>query len=262
MSLIDKLERKFGRFAIPGLVNIIAGLQVAVWILLKIQPSLVASLVLFPPAVRAGELWRLVTWLLVPSSSNVIWLLFAVMLMFMMGDALDTAWGAFRTNLYVVGGAIFVAAGVMLWGENDVLVSGMYLYATLFFAFAMFHPDYEILLFLIIPMKSKYLALLWAGETLLEFIRTEQTRVPIFLSVLNFVIAFGGHFLTKFRRGAQVSVRRRKFQTAQEPDTPSLHRCHSCGKTEADDPHLDFRVAADGNDYCSECRKAGKMPSG
>jgi membrane associated rhomboid family serine protease len=261
MSLIDKLEKKFGRFAIPGLVNILAGLQVAVWILMKMQPGVLKTLFLVPPAVWEGEVWRLVTWVVVPSSGSTLWLFFQVMFMFMMGDALDEAWGAFRTNLYLVGGIVMMAAGVMLLGDADVLVSGMFLYTTLLFAFAVFYPDYEILVMLVLPLKAKYLALILGGNLVLDFFKTPQARIPIVLALLNFAIAFGGHFFRAFRQGSQVADRRRRFESAQEPDAPTLHRCHSCGKSEKDDSQLDFRVAADGHDYCSKCRKDGLVPS-
>ena len=180
----------------------------------------------------------------------------------MMGDALDEAfWGAFRTNLYLIGGIVMMAAGVMLLGVTDVLVSGMFLYTTLLFAFAVFYPDYEILVMLVLPLKAKYLALILGGNLVLDFFKTPQARVPIVLALLNFGIAFGGHFFRTFRRGAQVTNRRKRFESAQELDAPSLHRCDSCGRTDKDHPQLDFRVAADGHDYCSECRKEGRVPN-
>lgn len=262
MSLIDKLEKKFSRYAIPGLVAILAILQAGTWLLFRMQPHshLLEMLVLNPQAVNQGEVWRLVTWIVVSPGISLIWLFFQVMLMFLMSHALDSAWGAFRTNLYVFGGVFFVAAGVMLFGSSSTVVTGFYLSSSILFAFAVFHPDFEILLFMILPMKMKYIALLVGGGLLLDFVRDESARLVIFLSILNFGVAFGNHFFKRFRQGTQVANRRRRFESAEELDAP-MHRCHSCGKTDKDSPHLDFRVGANGHDYCSECRKEGRAPN-
>jgi hypothetical protein len=260
MSVIDKLERALGRFAIPGLVAILAIVQAGAWLLLRSQPTLVGTLLLDPSKVQQGELWRLVTWVFVSPSSNAIWLFFQVMLMFLMSHALDEAWGAFRTNLYVFGGVFFVAVGVMIFGDLSSLATGSYLYSSIFFAFAFFHPDFELLLFMVLPMKMKYIALLMGGGLLLDFIRYEPSRLVICLSLLNFAIAFGHHFLLRFRQGAKVSSRRRRFETDQHPESTALHQCHGCGKTDADDPALDFRVGSDGHDYCNVCRQNLQVP--
>jgi len=264
MSVIDKLEKALGRFAIPGLVAILAALQAGVWLLARLQPhsQLLEMLVLNPQMVRQGELWRLITWVVVTPGLSMIWLFFQLMLMFLMSHALDAAWGAFRTNLYIFGGIFFVAAGVMLFGDSSTVVIGSYLDSSLIFAFAFFHPDFELLLFFILPLKMKYIALLFGGGMFLDFVKGEQSRLVIVLSLLNFGIAFGGYFWSKFQHGAQVSTRRRRFEADQRPnpDALTLHKCHSCGKTDADDPTLDFRVGADGHDYCSVCRQNLQAP--
>jgi hypothetical protein len=261
MSAIDKLEKALGRFAIPGLVAILAIVQAGIWLLFRMQAHspLLEMLVLNPQAVRQGELWRLVTWVLV-SPVSVYWLFFQVMLMLLMSHALDSAWGAFRTNLYVFGGVFFVAAGVMLFGDTSTVVTGTYLDSSILFAFAFFHPDFEILLFLVLPMKMKYIALLLGGSMLLDFLKGAQSRLVILLSVLNFGIAFGRHFYLQLHQGAKISNRRRRFEADQLPDNPALHLCHGCGKTDADDPTLDFRVGSDGHDYCNICRQNLQAP--
>ena len=46
--------------------------------------------------------------------------------------------------------------------------------------------------------------------------------------------------------------RRREFQRAVTRSDSELHRCAVCQKTEKDDPNLDFRVGADGEEYCMD----------
>ncbi|HSI62723.1 MAG TPA: hypothetical protein VLE43_06380, partial [Candidatus Saccharimonadia bacterium] len=99
-SFLNSLELRFGRFAIPGLVAILAIIQVATWVLLQMSPQFVLALLLNRGLVEHGEVWRLITWVFVPQWSSPIWLLFGVMLMLMFSSVLDQAWGAFRVNLY------------------------------------------------------------------------------------------------------------------------------------------------------------------
>jgi hypothetical protein len=253
MPLIDPLERKLGHHAIPGLVGILAGLQAAVWVLLQMKPEFLGALLLDRTELLHGQIWRLVTWAFIPTGGTVR-MFFTIWIMFIMSDGLDRAWGAFRVNLYLLASIFFVGLGSVLFGPGTSMATGQYLYWTLFLAFAIFYPDVEFLLFFILPFKVKYLALILAGLIGLDFIERPDNRLTIFLSLASFIIAFGPGFLQSLRQKGRVSSRRARFESAKQPDNLHLHRCHSCGKTERDDPSLDFRVGADGEDYCNKCR--------
>ncbi|MFZ4695105.1 MAG: site-2 protease family protein [Verrucomicrobiia bacterium] len=54
----------------------------------------------------------------------------------------------------------------------------------------------------------------------------------------------------RFRRGR----RQKAFREARAPflgESVAFHRCATCGVTEIEEPHATFRVAADGEEYCS-----------
>src|SRR4051812_576394 len=104
MSLINTLENKFGRHAIPGLVSIIAGFQAAVWIMVTFQPEFYQWLTLNKSLLLHGEVWRLVTFIFLPGQTSAIWMFFSVMMLLFIGRTLEQAWGPFRVNLYVLGG--------------------------------------------------------------------------------------------------------------------------------------------------------------
>lgn len=251
MPLIHSLENRFGRHAIPGLVTILAWFQVAVWILIQIRPAFADTLDLERSLVLHGEVWRLITWVFIPSTFSPIWLLFAVMLMMMFSEALDRAWGPFRVNLYVFGGILFMILGAMVFNSPPL---GLTLYTSIFLAFAVIAPNFEILVFFILPVKMKWLALLAGAGLLLNFIDTPHMRLPILFSLLNFFIAFGPGFLKHLKHRGVVVERRMRYDAAKAPQGTWLHKCHACGKTDLDDATLDFRVGADGEDYCSVCR--------
>lgn len=251
MSVLNSMENRFGRFAIPGLVAILAGFQAAVWIMLQINKAFITALVLDRDLVLQGQIWRLVTWVFIPTSSNVLWMFFAVMIMMTISGVLDRAWGAFRTNLYIFGGIFSMVVGTLIFDSPPM---GLALYTTIFFAFACILPDYEFLVFFILPVKVKYLAMITGALLMLSFISDPSSRGSIFFSLLNFFVAFGPGFVKRLKHRAVVNERRSRFESANRSDTPHFHKCHQCGKTDMDDPHLDFRVTDDGEEYCTVCR--------
>ncbi len=251
MSLINTLETKLGRYAVPHLVRILAGFQVAVWLMIKLQPEFEIFLVLDRTLVLSGQVWRLITWVFMPGQMNPLFLFFAVMIMFTMGDALEDAWGAFRLNLYVIGGVLSVILGVLIFNFNPM---GIMVYTTLFLAFAVLFPDFEFLIFFILPVKVKYLAMITGVLTLLNFIDAPADRLPTIFSLLNFFIAFAPGFFKGMSEKAMVVERRSRFNSGKTPEGSFFHKCHECGKTEMDDATLEFRVAADDEEYCANCR--------
>ncbi len=252
MSLINTLENKLGRYAIPGLVNILAGFQVVVWVMIKLKPEFAGFIDLNRSAVLNGQVWRMVTWVFVPSADSPLWLFFAVMLMTMMGRGLEEAWGAFRLNLYIFGGMASVVVGAMVFNCGAM---GLPLYSTILFAFAVFFPDFELLLFFILPLKVKWVAALSGAMLLLAMFDTPEMRLPILFSMLNFLVAFGPGFLKGASQRAVAADRKSRFASASRSQNSFLHKCGACGKTELDDPTLDFRVNAEGADICNVCRE-------
>jgi hypothetical protein len=256
MALIDKLEAKFGHLAVPHIVKILALFQVAVFAMLWMQPAFVSWITLHPEEVMRGQVWRLITWVFIPAINlsdqlAVIWIIFAVMIMFMMGDALESVWGAFRLNLYIIGGILAVIIGAMIF---DFTPQGVTLYSTIFLAFAVFFPDVEFLVFFILPVKVKYLAWINGALFLLALIDSPSARLPILFGLANFIIAFGPGFIRGAKQGAVVAQRRNRFTAARTSESVAFHQCATCKKTELDDKNLDFRVTADGEEYCTVCR--------
>ncbi len=61
--------------------------------------------------------------------------------------------------------------------------------------------------------------------------------------------AIGG--CVALRSGGWKTLRRRQeFRRAIMDSSGAIHQCQVCGKTEHHDPDLEFRVGADGQEYC------------
>ena len=114
MKWIDKLERRFDHIAIHDLMMIIVIGQAVVFLAEFFMPGLGiwSKLSLYMPAVLQGEVWRLLTFIFVPSSSTPFSLVLTLYLMWLIGHTLEQSWGDFRFNLYLLLGML--GAGLAL----------------------------------------------------------------------------------------------------------------------------------------------------
>jgi hypothetical protein len=253
MSWIDFLEKRFERFAIPHLLRYVALLNGLAFVLSKIQPGFLSMLQLDASAVLQGEVWRLVSHIFVPSIGGLLpdWVgagLYLLLLVWL-GDGLEEAMGSFRTTLYYFIGLAGTAVAAFLAQEG---VGGAFLTNSLFFAYAMFFPNRQILVFFVIPAKMKWLA--WVDVVLLVVLLLTSNwgvRAGVVASFANFILFFAPALLSARKRQREQKERFAKFAaTLSEVDT--LHRCVKCGRTEVAAPELEFRVGRDGEEYCVE----------
>ena len=267
MKFIDKLERKFGRFGIPNLTIYMIVCYVIGYALMIVNPGILNWLSLEPAYILRGQVWRLVTWVLYPpSTSGVLWFAIAVLFFYYpIGTSLERTIGTFKYTLYILSGVIFTILGAFilyfLLGGN-VLVGNVfstyYISLSTFLAYAMCYPDMQVLLMFIIPVKMKWMAIFYVVIVVYEMIQYVMAGawylvIPIVASLLNFIIFYFG---TKdFSRYNPMEIHRRnEFRRAMEPQgrmksgsgSVTKHKCAICGRTELDDPNLEFR-------FCSRC---------
>src|ERR1051325_10954706 len=106
MKLISRLEHKLGRFAIPHLTMWVVLFNAIGYVLAWRSPDVAEMLFLDPAKVMQGEVWRLVTYLFIPPSFSPLLIAFVLYFFYMMGEALEHEWGAFRLNLYYLIGMV------------------------------------------------------------------------------------------------------------------------------------------------------------
>ena len=276
-KFLNKLERKYGRYAINNLTKIILIGYVIGYVISLF--STVTGLNLFnlitfnPYYISRGQIWRLVTWVIIPPSDLSIFTIFMILFYYWIGNSLERTWGAFRYNVYVLSGIIFsvvimfafyliIAYGVYD-GEicNEVgyyismFVSTYYVNLTLFLALASCYPDVKIMLWAIIPVKVKWMAYLDVAVILYDVLTFNyKSAFPISLakpvsviaSLLNFLL----FFLTsnRFRGFSGKEMKRRAEYKRKVKDAPRItkHKCAICGRTDEDSVDLSFR-------FCSKC---------
>ena len=242
MPLLKKLERLFGRFAIRHLTLYLISGQVAAYVLMKLGRLDAYTLFLIPRLVLHGEPWRLISFLFLPPPTNPLLIAFSWWMFYLMGGALEGHWGTFRFNLFLLCGFALTTGSAFL--HPDAAVTNLFLAGSVFLAFAHLYPDFELLIFFILPVKIKWLALLtWAGYTVGLLFGGWPERVLILAATGNYFLFFGHDIWQTMRWGSrQMKTQAERFAQLGA----ARHKCRSCGKTDLTDPHLDFR-------YCSKC---------
>lgn len=233
------------RLRFPGIPNIsiyiVAG-QVCVYALAGSSPDTLSNMLLVPGLVARGEAWRLLTFILVPPSLNLVIAFFGWYLFYLMGTALEKQWGAGRyTAFLAVGYAASVASAFLVPGAA---VSNAFLGGSVFLAFAYLYPDFVIYVMFILPVKIRWMAMLtwlWYGWTAVFGAWSE--RLMVLAATANFLVFFARDIVLGVRRGHRQMSGRVKALVAE---SEALHKCVVCGATEKTASKPEFR-------YCTKC---------
>jgi|CZKI01.1.fsa_nt_gi hypothetical protein len=245
MSLLSKLERALGRYAVPNLALYLVFGQVTVYLAILLG-QLDKGLFLFVPRLALmGQWWRVLTFMLMPPSMSVIFICFAWWIFYMMGSALEDYWGAFRFNLFIfMGTALTVGLSFL---RPEMAITNAFLAGSVFLAFAYLNPDFELLLFFVLPVKIKWLALLtWVVYGFEFLVGGWSARLQVIAATGNFFLFFGRDLLLSARSRRRAMAHAADRSEAAGRACQPRHRCRICGKTDLSNPEFDFR-------YCSKC---------
>lgn len=213
---IDRLERRFGDWSFPNLAVFIVGMNGAVWGLSIIKPEFPALLTLDPSRILAGEWWRVFTFLFLPPKLSPFFMMFWLYLLWLYAQALENEWGEFRfTVFYAVG----VTATILMSLAVGVGLSNITLHSTIFLAFAALYPDFELLLFFILPVKVKWLAgFTWVLLALSFVTGGWITRAALASGLLNYVLFFGKDHYDAVMHWRRVRKNKKRYGKAFDKD--------------------------------------------
>ena len=248
MTVLDRLERALSRFAIPGLIRYVVALNALVFLLMLSSPGYEQFLRLDRAAILHGQVWRIVSWIFLPQTKDFFWIIFYLMFTWWIGDLLEATWGTLRLNAYYFLGMFLCVGSALLFGASG---GNLFLNLSMFLAVATLAPNLEIYLFMIIPIRIKWVALfsllLPVSVLLLDPL---AAKMIVVMCLGNYLIFFGPAFFRGTLDKQKVRERRARFETARVPANESLHRCEYCGITEITSPDAEFRVSANGHEYC------------
>lgn len=280
MNFLNKLDRKFGKYAIPNLINyLLIGYGIG-YVLLLFNPNIYHLLELSPELVMKGQIWRLFTWILTIPQNLSFFTIFMFLFYYWIGHTLENHWGTFRYNMYMLSGYLIMTVGAMAVYWITLLASGgkfgisltmstYYVNMASFLAFATLFPDIQVYFMMILPVKIKWLAIvdgIYLGYTCLYYVSTYfqyagnysglaklqfanvcfSEAAAVILSVLNFLIFF---FATRNMKKYSPREMKRRYtyqKQTRQAQTIAKHKCAICGRTNETNPELSFR-------FCSKC---------
>lgn len=284
MKLMYNLERKFGRFAIKNLSLVLIACYGVGYLIQFTVPNVMDYLTLDPYAIIHGEVWRLLSWIFITPQDNLFFVAIMLLFYYSIGTSLERTWGAFQYNVYIFSGLIFTVLGSFLMmgycylfrGTELSVVSSApgameyyfrvlsysfstyYVNMSIFLAYAVTFPDHTVLLMFIIPIKMKWMAIVYVALLAFEIVGGVTGSQFGFVypfaigsSLLNFIVFFFGTRKGLMKNKAQREYTKTVNNAKKEQRKASSmglvkHKCALCGKTEKDGDHLVFR-------YCSKC---------
>ncbi len=211
MKLYDKLERKFGEFYIPNLMVFVVVGNLVIYLFSNFAPVDILSYLYFDrDLILQGQVWRAISFVFMPYSDSILFMLLASYFYFMIGRSLEERWGGFRFNLFYFCGLLITIIGGMITGFTTI----NYLNLSLFIAYAMIFPEVQFLLFFILPVKAKYIAYFDLALLAWDFITIPllPIRVAIIAATINVLIFFYDDFFGKIRDKFRYRKNRRNFK--------------------------------------------------
>jgi len=284
---MSRFEKKFGKYAIKNISLALIMCYACGYLISWMNPAFLDFLTLNPyEIIFRGQVWRLVTWLIVPPENFNFFTLIMLYFYYSIGTSLERTWGTYRYNVYLFLGMIFTAVGAfvlmgysylfeveaitMYGAENYFAIfasrfSTYYVNMSIFLAFASTFPNMQVLMFFLLPIKVKVLGIIYGVLLLYQFITgygnglisyggmimpaqlfTVADRFVIGASLLNFVVFFLTGRSMIHMSPKQVKRRQEFKREVKKTVRITRHKCAVCGRTEESNPELDFR-------FCSKC---------
>ena len=148
---LNKLEKKIGRFAIPNLINYIVILYALGYVIVMLNPMIYFQyLCLDPVAIMHGQIWRIITFLAFPPSTNIFLCALLLYVDYLIGRQLEAVLGTFRFNVFVIQGILLhaiAAVVVYVLTGMPVVMDSQYIIMSMFFLFAALFPEHSLCVF-------------------------------------------------------------------------------------------------------------------
>lgn len=220
---MSKFEKKFSKYAIPNLSLYLIIAYAIGYVIQVAAPEMFYFLQFDPYMIFHGQIWRLVTWILVPPESLNLFVIIMLFLYYSLGRGLEHTWGTYKYNVYMFSGFIFTVVGaillyvilLVLYSANllstDILsemlvygtmspgeffgqfigwiVSTYYINMSIFLAYAVTYPEEQLLLYFIIPVRIKWFGYVYGAYLIYAIIKAFKTG-SIIIGIITTVLIF------------------------------------------------------------------------
>ena len=293
MKPMSNFEKKYGKYAIPHLTNILIICYAVGYLLYYFATPVLNYLTLNPYAILHGQIWRLFTWVIVAPTSGglgIFGTLITLYFYWSIGNTLEQVWGTYRYNVYLFSGIIFTIIGSfvaygaaylfyaeewlldnaanaeIIFNAGSTCFSTYYITMSLFLAFAATFPNAQVLLMFFIPIKVKWMGIVYGVIIAFDFFKPAKVqfytqagpnvvlnfgifvKISIIFSLLNFLLFFISSRSKISLNPRQVKRQQEFKREVKQSMRPKVtkHKCAICGRTDESNPELEFR-------FCSKC---------
>ena len=174
---MNDFERKFKKYAVRDLSLKLIILYLIGYVIYYVNPQILYYMTLNPYAIVHGQIWRLVSWILIPpSASNIFFIAIMMFFYYSIGTSLERIWGTWQYNVFIFTGILLTILSAFLWmgfsyltGASGVMAqvgassyfdyysmafSTYYINMGIFFAYALTFPDAMVLMFFIVERHA------------------------------------------------------------------------------------------------------------
>lgn len=273
MNWMDKLERKMGRYAVPNLSRFFVGAIVLGYVMSMVSSTFTEWIDFDVSAILHGQVWRLFSWIFMPTTSLDFFGLLFLLCVLMWGSSLESMLGTFRMNVFLWGGVIlsdiggiiiYVITKLTLGSGASIYLSTYYILMSMLLALAICMPEGEVRLYFVLPIKMKWMLvfeLLYLAyivfntfKTMLAYTNSALGWILGLMGSAEIILAVANMFLFFWASKTHISRKQKKrqkefraqFSQPRSGSGISQHKCVICGRTEITNPELQFR-------YCSKC---------
>lgn len=273
MNWMDKLERKMGRYAVPNLSRFFVGAIVLGYVMSMVSSTFTEWIDFDVSAILHGQIWRLFSWIFMPTTSLDFFGLLFLLCVLMWGSSLESMLGTFRMNVFLWGGVIlsdiggiiiYVITKIALGSGASIYLSTYYILMSMLLALAICMPEGEVRLYFVLPIKMKWMLVFELLYLAYIVFNTFKTMLAYYHSAIGWILGLMGSaeillaianmFLFFWASKTHISRRQKKrqkefraqFSQPRPGSGISQHKCAICGRTEITNPELQFR-------YCSKC---------
>lgn len=252
--MLNKLERKFEKYAIKNLMYYLILMYILGFIIIVTMPDIYFKyMALDYNAIFSGQVWRLFTFLIFPTDINILLMFISLIVYYYLGKTIEAAIGTFRFNIFIFSGIILIwivsLVSYLINGIMPMFIGTRFLNLSILMLLVLLNPETTFLFYFVLPLKAKYLALIEGIYFVVALIRPGASRVEALAAIINLI--FITYILKSSNRGFMYGTKKVKKMNNNIDFEKALkkipkHKCSVCGITDLDDPNMEFR-------YCSKC---------
>lgn len=232
MDFFYRMKRKIGRYAITNLslyVTILFAIGYVMQLLPVGQAAYYAFLSFIPRFVCQGQIWRFLTAILYPpvTGGNLLLGALSIFIYYNFASAVERSMGEFEFNVYFFGSILAGELGSLIYyaitKDPNAVFTPFYTHFSVFMAFAILHSEAQVLLFFILPIKIKWVAIVEALTYVFMLVTGDlETKISViaaFIPIILFYLAeqkrrTGGDVISNLRFRIKQKQRQKEWRDA------------------------------------------------